>query len=272
MNRLPIQKRAQILRLLVEGNSLRSITRIMDVSIVTVTKLLVDAGRACADFHENTVININAKRVQGDEIWSWVGKKQKNVTEDCMDAGDIWTWVAIDADTKLIISWVNGARDAITAESFIQDLKYRTNGHRFQLTTDGLKKYIQPVDEAFGEEIDYAQLVKQYGTKEDDKRHQYLGAEKRVITGSPREKFISTSYMERQNLTTRMSNRRFTRETNAFSKKVENHCHAVALNFVYYNFCRIHSSLSVTPAMQAGLTKKPMKLEEIVQLINITKM
>lgn len=274
MNKLPIEKQAQILHLLVEGNSLRSTSRLADVSFNTVLKLLPQVGKACEKFHNETVRGVKSETIQCDEIWSFVYSKQKNVPAGKEDvAGDVWTWTALDADTKLIISWNVGQRDFITATDFMADVKSRL-ANRVQLTTDGFKSYLQAVDDAFEGEVDYAQLVKIYGTPEgegSDKRYspaECIGAEKRVISGNPKEKFISTSYNERQNLNMRMSMRRFTRLTNAFSKKVENHCAAVALHFVYYNFCRIHKSLSVTPAMQAGLMKKPMTLEDIARLLD----
>ncbi len=274
MNKLPLQKKAQILHLLVEGNSLRSTSRLADLSFNTVLKLLPQVGKACEKFHDETVQGVKSERIQCDEIWSFVYSKQKNVPEGMEDyAGDVWTWTALDADSKLIVSWNVGQRDFITANDFIADVKSRL-ANRVQLTTDGYKPYLQAVDNAFAGDVDYAMLVKMYGQAEgngNEKRYspaQCIGAEKKVISGNPKEKFISTSYNERQNLNMRMSMRRFTRLTNAFSKKVENHCAAVALHFVYYNFCRIHKSLSVTPAMQAELVKKPMTLEDVARLLD----
>lgn len=273
MNKLPIEKRTQIIRLLVEGNSIRSITRITDVSKNTVTKLLVDVGRACQEFHNNTVVNVKSERIQADEIWSFVGSKEKK-DEGC---GDVWTWVGLDADSKLVVSWLVGDRDADAdaACSFMNDLADRLS-NRVQLTTDGHKAYLVAVDRAFDNDIDYSMLVKMYGgsegTNEQDRKYSpavCTGAKKTRIAGDPNPKFVSTSYVERQNLTMRMHMGRFTRLTNAFSKKVENHAYAIALHFVYYNFCKIHTSLSVTPAMQAGLTKKVMKVEDIAMLADI---
>jgi IS1 family transposase len=273
MNNLPLAKKVQIINLLVEGNSLRSTTRITGCSINTVTKLLVDVGNACQKFHEEKVVNVTSKRVQCDEIWSFVYAKEKNLPEEMQgNGGDAWTWVGIDADTKLVVSWLVGRRDAETAYTFMQDVAYRLK-NRVQLTTDGFKSYLDAVEDAFVGNIDYAVLHKTYGNSniERDFERRYTpadvtGVKKTRITGNPDDKHISTSYIERQNLTMRMSMRRFTRLTNGFSKKIENHCHAIALNFVYYNFCRIHKTLRVTPAMEAGLTNDIMEIEDIVRL------
>lgn len=276
MNKLPIEKRKQIINLLVEGNSLRSCSRIADVSINTVTKLLVDVGRACQEFHNNTVVNVKSERVQCDEIWSFCYAKQKNVSQDMPEgSGDVWTWTAFDADSKLIVSWYVGDREAGSAYEFMNDVADRLS-NRVQLTTDGHKAYLSAVENAFNNDIDYAMLVKMYGgsegTNQQEKKYspaECTGCKKTRISGEPNEKFVSTSYVERQNLTMRMHMRRFTRLTNAFSKKLENHGYAIALHFVYYNFCNLHKSLSVTPAMQAGLTKRFMKIEDIVMLTDI---
>ena len=275
MNKLPIEKRTQIINLLVEGNSLRSTSRISGCSINTVTKLLVDVGRACQKFHDDTVINVPSKKIQCDEIWSFVYAKQKNVPEEMEgQAGDIWTWTAIDADSKLIVSWFVGNRDAESANVFMHDVADRLS-NRVQLTTDGLKAYIEAVDSAFGAGIDFAQLVKIYGGSEGsatEKKYspaECIGSKKVTIAGNPDKKDISTSHVERQNLTMRMHMRRFTRLTNGFSKKIENHCYAIALHFVYYNFAKVHKTLRVTPAMESGLAKRPMEIEEIVKLADI---
>ncbi len=271
MNVLPLNKRVQIINLLVEGSSLRAISRITGCSINTVTKLLVDTGKACQKFHDEQVKNVKAKRVQCDEIWSFVYSKQKNVPEGMHgEAGDIWTWTAIDSDTKLIISYYVGNRDYESAHEFMNDVASRVKNH-IQLTTDGLKAYLEATEDAFPQGIDFAQLHKVYATvsKEDSRRYSpaaCTGAIKKQVIGSPDPKHISTSHVERQNLTMRMHMRRFTRLTNAFSKKVENHCHAIALHFTYYNFCRIHKTLRVTPAMEAGLTNDIMEIEDIVKL------
>lgn len=276
MNKLPLQTRTQIINMLVEGSSIRATSRVTGVSAMTVMKLLVDVGRACEKFHDETVVNVKAQRVQADEIWSFVYAKQKNVSEEMPDgSGDCWTWTAIDADSKLIISWFAGSRDAESANVFMEDVAARL-ANRVQLTTDAHRAYLDAVEGAFENNIDYAMLVKQYGaaTGESQTERKYSCAEctgtiKKTITGQPKEKFVSTSYVERQNLTMRMHMRRFTRLTNAFSKKLENHCHALALYFVFYNFVKVHKTLSVTPAMQAGLMKKPMTLEDIAMLADI---
>lgn len=273
MNKLPLNTRVQIINLLVEGNSLRATSRITGCSINTVTKLLVDVGRACQQFHNDHVVSIAAKKVQCDEIWSFVYSKQKNVPDGMNgQAGDVWTWVGIDADSKLVISWLVGNRDAETAGIFVKDVAYRLKDQRIQLTSDGLKLYIQAVDDAFGANVDFAQLRKLYGNDGGAMEKKYspgecIGAIKEPIFGNPDEKHISTSYVERQNLTMRMHMRRFTRLTNAFSKKVENHCYAIALHFVYYNFCKIHKTLRVTPAMEAGITNDIMEIKDIVGLL-----
>lgn len=276
MNTLPIDKRVQIIKLLVEGNSIRSITRIADVSKNTVTKLLVDVGRACQEFHNNTVVNVKSERMQCDEIWSFCYAKQKNVTQEMPDgSGDVWTWTALDADSKLIVSWFVGDREAGSAYEFMSDVADRL-ANRVQLTTDGHRAYLSAVQNAFDNDIDFAQLVKMYGGSEgiNEQERKYspavcTGAKKTKISGDPNPKFVSTSYVERQNLTMRMHMRRFTRLTNAFSKKIENHSYAIALHFVYYNFCKIHTSLSITPAMQAGITKRVMSIEDIANLATI---
>lgn len=278
MNKLPIAKKVQIINMLVEGMSLRATSRIADVSINTVTKLLVDTGKACQNFHDETVHGLNSQRIEADEIWSFVYAKQKNVADmintEVDKAGDVWTWTAIDADSKMIISWFVGDRDAESAYTFMKDVKSRLR-NRVQLTTDGHKAYLNAVPDAFGSKIDYAMLIKIYGepagTNQTERKYSpgdCTGFEKKRIIGKPVAENVSTSYVERQNLTMRMHMRRFTRLTNAFSKKMENHCHAIALHFVYYNFAKIHKTLRVTPAMEAGLTKDVMTIEEIVRLVD----
>jgi IS1 family transposase len=274
MNRLDPEHRAQIIRLIVEGSSLRSTSRVADVSINTVTKLLVEAGTACAAYQDRAFRNLNLKRLQCDEIWSFVYAKQKNVTLKMLVehglAGDIWTWTAIDADTKLVPSWMIGGRDVETAKAFIRDLASRLR-NRIQLTTDGHRVYLVAVEDVFGADIDYAMLVKIYGeTEEAQKRYspaECIATERLIVTGDPDPKHISTSYAERQNLTMRMCMRRFTRLTNGFSKKLENHVAAVSLYFMYYNFVRIHKTLRVSPAMAAGVTNHLWDFADIVALL-----
>lgn len=273
MNRLPKEKRVQIVSALVEGNSLRSTSRMCDVSINTVTKLLVDLGAACQDYQDENLRGLTTKRVQVDEIWSFVGAKAKNVPEERQGEfgiGDVWTWTAIDADTKLVPCWHVGRRNAEDAAEFISDLASRLT-NRVQLTSDGHKPYLQAVEDAFGSEIDYAVLVKLYGSDPMAARRYSppicTGTEKDVINGHPDPSHISTSYVERQNLTMRMSMRRFTRLTNAFSKKVENHMAAISLHFMHYNFCRIHKTLRCTPAMEAGISDHVWSIEELVGLL-----
>jgi IS1 family transposase len=272
MNRLDISKRAQIIGLLVEGNSLRAAFRLADVSINTVTKLLVDVGTAAAKYQDDHLCNLPCKRVQVDEIWSFVYAKAKNVAAAKAapdNAGDVWTWTAICADTKIVPSWHIGARDAESAMAFMDDLSRRL-ANRVQLTSDGHKPYLDAVEGAFGGDIDYSMLVKIYGKPwEVEKRYSPMvctGARKMHVTGNPDPRRISTSYVERSNLTMRMSMRRFTRLTNAFSKKIAKHEHAIALHFMYYNFGRIHKTLRITPAMAAGVSQHVWSLEEIAGL------
>lgn len=274
MNKLPVAKRAQILSMLCEGSSMRSVSRLCDVSINTVSKLLVDAGKVCAAFHDKKVRGVQSRRVQVDEIWSFTYAKSKNVEKAKKapaSAGDTWTWTGLDADSKLIVSWLVGARDGASANAFVSDLASRLR-NRIQLTSDGLKLYIDAVEDAFGVEIDYAQLVKLYGASgENETRYspaKCLGCISNEITGEPDPKHISTSYVERQNLTMRMHMRRFTRLTNGFSKKVENHAHMVALYTVFYNWTKIHKTLKVTPAMEAGLTDHLWDMADVVALVD----
>ncbi len=272
MNQLPLAKRVQIVNMLVEGSSLRSTSRVCDVSINTVTKVLVEVGRACEQFHDEKVRKVQARNVQCDEIWSFVYSKQKNVPEGMEDvAGDVWTWTALDSDSKLMISWFVGSRDAHAAYDFLIDVRSRV-ATRMQMTSDGYGVYKGAVDAIFGQSIDFAQLVKIYGSSEgkgNEKRYspaECTGTKTVVVSGQPDEMLISTSHVERQNLTMRMAMRRFTRLTNGFSKKVENHCYAIALHFVHYNWCRIHKTIRVTPAMEAGLTDDIMSIADVVRL------
>lgn len=274
MNRMSNAKRAQILGFLVEGMSLRAASRLADCSINTVTRLLVETGQACAAYQDEALRNIRSRRIECDEIWSFVGSKQKNVPENKTgEYGDIWTWTALDPDSKLMVSWMVGNRDAEAAKAFMTDLRERL-AHRVQLTTDGNNLYLNSVENAFAGDVDYAILIKHYGggsdTSESNRRYSpapFVKAEKRRINGSPDMDLVSTSLVERTNLTLRMSARRFTRLTNAFSKKAENHSHAVALHFMWYNFGRIHRTLRVTPAMEAGIASHVWTLEEIAALV-----
>lgn len=275
MNKLNASKRAQILSMLVEGSSMRSVSRITGVSINTVTKLLVDAGKACDKYHDENVRDVNASRIQCDEIWSFCYAKAKNVKQAVAapeDAGDVWTWTALDADSKLIVSYLVGGRDSGYALEFMDDIKARL-ANRVQLTTDGHKAYLEAVGDDFGADVDYAQLVKLYGAAPKAEQVRYspaecIGAKRIHVMGDPDEKHISTSHVERHNLSMRMSMRRFTRLTNAFSKKLENHIHMLSLYFVYYNFCRIHMTLKVTPAMEAGICDTVQDMDWIVSLID----
>jgi IS1 family transposase len=275
MNKLPLEKRVQILSMLCEGSSMRAISRVADVSINTVSKLLVDAGLACAEFHDAKVRNVKAARVQADEIWSFCYAKAANVPAEKRGTrgnGDVWTWTALDADSKLIVSWFVGWRDGFAAYEFLNDLRQRL-ANRVQLTSDAFGSYLGAVGATFGDEIDYAQLVKYYGPAPEGERRYSppvcVGARKQLLKGNPDPKHISTSFVERQNLTMRMSMRRFTRLTNGFSKKFENHCHALALYFVFYNWARQHKSLGgLSPAMAAGLTDSLMSMADVVALID----
>jgi IS1 family transposase len=273
MNRLDSAKRVQVIRCLVEGNSIRATVRMTGVAKNTVAKLLVDIGVVCAKFQDEHLRNLPCRRVQCDEIWSFVGAKMKNTSEEKMAEGwgDVWTWTAIDADTKLVPCWMVGQRGLPTAVEFIGDLASRLS-HRVQLTTDGHRPYLEAVEEAFGGDIDFAQLIKIYGSSGDTQTRyspgECIGIECRTVTGAPDPKHVSTSFVERQNLTMRMSMRRFTRLTNAFSKKLENHMAAIALHFMYYNFARIHQTLRMSPAMAAGVTSKLWDVEDIVALLD----
>lgn len=274
MNKLPHAKRIQILAMLCEGSSMRSISRVADVSINTVSKLLVEAGEAALAIHEEMVRNVKASRIQCDEIWSFCHAKQKNVSTAKAapeGAGDVWTWTAIDADTKLIVAFHVGNRSGEDAMFLMDDLRDRL-ANRVQLTTDGHKAYLEAVEGAFGADVDFAQLVKLYGpTITAPGRYspaECIGAKKVRVEGNPDIAHVSTSYVERQNLTMRMSMRRFTRLTNAFSKKLDNHIHALALYFVFYNFTRVHKTLRMSPAMAAGITDRLWSLDDVVAKID----
>lgn len=275
MNQLPLEKRVAIISALVEGNSLRSTSRMVGCSINTVTKLLVNVGRACSVYQDRVMRNLHCRRLQIDEIWAFCYAKKKNVPADLQGQfgyGDVWTFVAIDAETKLVPHWLHGNRTASDAKSFVDDVAGRL-AHRVQITTDGHRMYLEAMESGFGGAVDYAMLVKLYGSegnrREPETRYspgECCGTTKMVISGDPDPDHISTSYVERQNLTMRMRMRRFTRLTNAFSKKLENLCHAVSLHFMHYNFVRRHMTLRMPPALKAGVADHLWTLEEMVQL------
>lgn len=273
MNKLNIERRAQIIAALVEGCSIRATSRMVGVSKDTVMKLLVDVGTVCANYMDGAMRNLSCRRLECDEIWSFCYAKKKNVSPEkqgIFGYGDVWAWVAIDADTKLVPCFHLGRRDAVAAEQFIKDLASRL-AHRVMLTTDGLKCYVEAVEAAFGCDIDYAMLIKIYGKPQEEIRYspaKFLAKQTEVISGDPFPPMISTSYVERQNLTMRMSMRRFTRLTNAFSKKLENLRHAVALHFMFYNFCRIHQTLRWRTAQEAGIAKSVWEIKDIIALLD----
>jgi IS1 family transposase len=270
MNRLTTDKRCQVVAALVEGTSINATCRMTGVAKHTVLKLLKDLGCAAASYHDSRVRNLRVRRLQCDEIWAFVGAKMKNTSAEKIEQGwgDVWTWTAIDADTKLIVSYTLGQRGAETAHQFMQDVASRLST-RIQLTTDGHRVYADAVEGAFGADIDYAMLVKIYGASNDSPESRYspatcIGCRTGVLAGDPDPNHISTSFVERQNLSMRMGMRRFTRLTNGFSKKLENHGHMVALYFMHYNFCRVHKTLRVTPAMEAGLTDHVWEIDELI--------
>ena len=277
MNKLPLQTRITILNMLVEGSSMRSISRITGVSINTVTKLLEDAGKACAAYHDVTVRNVKATHVQCNEIWSFCYAKDKNVATAKAapeGAGDVWTWTAIDRDHKMILAFEVGDRSGATALDFMTDLRARL-ATRVQLTTDGHKAYLETVEGPFGGDVDHAMLVKLYGDATGQKGHEkkhspaeWTGARKELISGYPLKEMVSTSHVERQNLSMRMGMRRFTRLTNSFSKKLENHLHMLSIYVVHYNFVQMHKSLRMTPAMAAGVTDKLHDMAWLVEVID----
>src|SRR5437870_926389 len=274
MNRLPLSKKTQVIAALVEGVSVNATSRMTGVAKNTILKLLADVGTACADYQDRVLRNLKCKRIQCDEIWQFCYAKEKNVPDDkkgLFGYGDVWTWVAIDADTKLVPSFMIGNRDGQTAKIFIDDLKNRL-ATRIQLTSDGLKVYLDAVEGAFGADIDYAMLHKVYESSQEETRYSpadCVSCKSQNIMGDPDPKHISTSYVERQNLTMRMSMRRFTRLTNGFSKKVENHAYAVAIHYMHYNFVRIHKTLRVTPAMEAGLAEHVWTIEEMLDKVGL---
>ncbi len=274
MNKLSSKERATILHMLCEGNSIRSIVRMTGASKNTISKLLIDAGKACAVYHEANVRDLQTTRVEVDEIWSFTYAKQKNVKKAKAapaNSGDTWTWTAIDADSKMIVSYLVGGRDAEYAMWFMDDLRSRL-ANRVQLTSDGHKSYLEAVEGAFDADVDYAQLIKMYGNAPESFKGRYspadcTGIKKRRIEGQPDKSLVSTSYVERNNLTMRMHMRRFTRLTNGFSKKIENHAHAVALHMMYYNFVRMHKTLRMSPAMAAGVSDTLWEMADIVKLV-----
>jgi len=274
MNKLSTEKRSQVVAALVEGNSIRATVRMTGVSKNTIAKLLLELGAACADYLDKTLVNLTCKRIQCDEIWSFCYAKEKNVPAEKRGQfgfGDVWTWVAIDADTKLIAAWMVGGRDPGTAHGFVQDLAKRL-ANRVQLTTDGHRAYLTAVEDTFGSEINYAMLVKLYGTDHEAGEARYspsecIGCREVIISGHPDPKSISTSYVERQNLTMRMHMRRFTRLTNAHSKKIENHIASIAIHYLHYNFCRVHETLRVTPAMEAKVADHVWSIAELISLL-----
>jgi len=274
MNKLPSAKRAQVLQMMAEGLSLRAITRLTGISRTTLIKLLEDAGQAFSEYQDRVLVNLPCKRIQVDEAWAFCYSKQKNVATAKAapeGAGDIWTWVGLDADTKLVASFYVGGRDSEAAMTFMDDLAPRM-ASRVQLTSDGHKPYLEAVEGAFGADIDYATLIKVYGAAPESAKGRYSPAEctgirKQRIEGNPDPKHVSTSYVERSNLSIRMGNRRMTRLTNAFSKKAENHAHMMAIYFMHYNFVRIHQTLKVTPAMAAGVTSKLWEMSDLVAVL-----
>lgn len=274
MNKLTTEKRRQVIAALVEGNGIRATVRMTGVAKNTIAKLLVELGEACSEYLDKAIVNLKSKRIQCDEIWSFCYAKEKNLPEELRGKfgyGDVWTWVGMDADSKLIVSWAVGGRDAGTAYGFIQDLAKRLS-NRVQLTTDGHRPYLSAIEDAFGSQIDYAMLVKLYGNdRENETRYspaECIGCRDVVVTGRPDPKHISTSFVERQNLTMRMHMRRFTRLTNAHSKKIENHIASIAIHYMHYNFCRVHETLRVTPAMESGLADHVWSIEEMIAVLD----
>ena len=273
MNCLRKADRVRVVAALVEGCGVNATCRMTGVSKPTVLKLLSDLGQACYAYHDEHVRGLNCKRIQCDEIWSFVGAKQKNVRDEKIADGwgDAWTWTALDADSKLMVSYLVGQRGTLWAKKFMEDVALRINS-RVQITTDGYRVYVEAIEGVFGMDVDYAMLIKQYGNPvNSDSRYspgEVIGTETVMVTGDPDPKHISTSYVERQNLTMRMSMRRFTRLTNAFSKKLENHEAAIALHYMHYNYCRVHQTLRVTPAMEAGISDHVWSIEELVQLLD----
>ena len=274
MNRLDNAKRAQVIHCLVEGNSIRATVRLTGAAKNTVTRLLVEVGGRCQEFHDKHVRHVSARRVQCDEIWSFVGAKAKNVPEEKKDSGmgDVWTWVAVDVDSKVVLSYLCGGRDAEWANQFMKDVASRLT-MRVQITSDGHRAYAEAVEGAFGMDVDYAMLIKLYGAPSEKYDTRYspsglIGTRTAALSGNLDPRHSSTGYVERQNLTMRMSMRRVTRLTNGFSKKFDDHCHSVALHYMHYNFCCVHSSLRVTPAVEAGLSDHVWSIEEMIRVLD----
>ncbi len=273
MNRLDSQTRAQVINCLIEGCSIRATVRMTGVSKKTVMRLLVEVGEVCADFQSRVFRNLRSKRLQLDEMWAWIYCKDKNRTEEIArkhpDAGDVWLWVCVDADTKLVPSWRLGQRDLVTAKDFVEDIAKRVKG-RVQITTDALRTYLNVIEDAFGGECDYAQLHKIYGAPhENETRYspaKCIGCEMKEVNGRPDPKHVSTSFVERQNWTVRTNMRRYTRLSNGFSRKLENHAAATALNYFAYNFIKIHRTLRISPAMAAGISDRLWSVEDLVAL------
>jgi len=275
MNKLNRAKQAQVIAALVEGTSVNATVRMTGVAKNTILKLIADLGTACAAYQHRALRNLTCKRIQCDEIWQFCYAKEKNVPAEKRGQfgyGDVWTWVAIDADTKLAASWCLGTRDAGTAYAFVQDLAARL-ANRVQLTTDGYRVYLNAVEDAFGSQVDYAMLVKMYGADRGGEAQyspaECIGCREVIVSGRPDPQHISTSFVERQNLTMRMSMRRFTRLTNGFSKKIENHAHALEIHYMFYNWCRVHQTLRVTPAMEAGLADHVWTIEEMLEKLGV---
>jgi IS1 family transposase len=273
MNCLDSQTRARIVHCLIEGCSMRATCRMTGAAKNTVVKMLEDIGTACAEYHDKHVRNLKVRRMQADEIWCFVGCKKKNASPEqkAEGWGDVWTWVGMDSDTKLVISYLVGGRDGGWARDFMDDCASRIR-NRVQLTTDAHRPYLEAVEGDFGANIDYAMLHKIFGAPSDEDTRRYspakcIGCDMKTVIGNPDPAHVSTSFVERQNLTMRMQMRRFTRLTNGFSKKAENHCHAVALHYMHYNYCRVHQSLRVTPAMEAGLTGHVWSMDELIALL-----
>jgi IS1 family transposase len=268
-NKLSFEKQKQLLHLMVEGNSVRGIARLIDVSPVTVLRHLEIAGSACLAYHDEHVRNLRSARIECDEIWSFNYCKDKNLDRAKAapsNAGTVWTWTAIDPDSKLIVSFLAGDRGADTAKSFMTDVASRVS-NRVQITTDGNVSYLEAIEEGFGQDVDFGQIEKLYGTKPDDKRHQFIGSKKNTLIGKPSVDLISTGSVEKQNQTMRQQMRRFTRKTACHSKKFENHVHMISLYTTWYNWARINGAVRISPAMASGLTDRLWGMDELVGVV-----